>query len=316
MNFSLQRVLIWSTVIALLAGPVWAGVVRHQSPKADTLQQALSHNIKVGQRKRTYHLYVPSTIQANQPLPIMLVLHGAYGTGKKIMHYTQMNAFAEKKGFIAVYPDKDGMFDWDLASGTQSRDIAFIRTLLAELKRSYPVDPKRIYATGYSSGGELAEILACTMANELAAVAPVASNMRHRYAFNCQTNKPVPVLMINGTSDPIDPWNGHGKDLMSVPDSIAFWEKHNNCEPGNTQMVNQLPLTLDDLTRVYISENNQCFQQATVMLVKIDHGGHTWPGTYMRPSAPPPPFGFILGRTSHNIDANEFIWNFFQQHPS
>lgn len=277
---------------------------------------AAKRSLDVAGHKRTYHIYVPSSAtRTNQLWPVVLVLHGAYAEGRKIMRYTQMNALAEKKGFIALYPDKDGWADWALEEGNHSRDIEFIRALLADVKRIYPVDSQRVYATGYSSGGELDEILACTMPNEFAAIAPVASNMRHRYAYTCQTNRPVPVLMINGTDDHLDPWRGDGKDLMSVPDSISFWQKHNGCqgEPVARDLASRRP---NDPTRVHVYESTHCAKHATVSLIRIDGGGHTWPGTPIHPTIPPAPLAkFILGRTTHNLDANEVIWNFFSAHP-
>jgi polyhydroxybutyrate depolymerase len=292
--------------------------VRAEHPVKETgiVSGEAKRTIEVAGHKRTYHIYVPSSVaRADHLIPVVLVLHGAYADGRKIMRYTQMNAFAEKKGFIVLYPDKDGWMDWALDEGNHSHDIAFIRALLADVKRTYPVDGRRIYATGYSSGGELDEILACTMADELAAIAPVASNMRHRYADTCQSNRPVPVLMINGTADRLDPWHGDGNDLMSIPDSIAFWKQHNGCR-GESVVSQPASHSVNDPTRIQVAESTHCAQQSTVSLVKIDGGGHTWPGSMIHPTIPPAPFAqLILGRTTHNMDANEMIWNFFSAHP-
>jgi polyhydroxybutyrate depolymerase len=294
-------------------------------PATPFYQAVVKRIVWVQGRRRPYFVYRPALLESKSEsaLPVLLVLHGASAKGPQIMQYTRMNAFAEKKGFLAVYPQRDTFLDWDLKNGNQSRDVPYIQAVIADLKQVYPVDSKRIYATGYSSGGELAEILACTLPDQFAAFASIESNMRQRYAATCQTIAPVSMLMVNGTRDHLDPWEGDGKDLMSIPDSIRFWRNHNRCQgPEETihlapQAASSLPSKFaHDATRGVLFQSGECDENSTVSLVKIIGGGHTWAGTTAYPSIPPPPLaGLILGPTSHNVDVNEVIWNFFEQHP-
>jgi len=42
----------------------------------------------------------------------------------------------------------------------------------------------------------------------------------------------------------------------------------------------------------------------------VDGGGHTWPGSDFVDLITD-----IVGYVTHNISANELLWEFFQQHP-
>jgi polyhydroxybutyrate depolymerase len=319
--------LAWVAAMLLVVISIAPGLSEAKKGAESPVSSLQKQWVSVNGKRRVYFVYAPFQLRLKTPLPVILVLHGAYAKGRDIMRYTQMNAFAEEKGFIAVYPERNTWWDWDLKHGNESRDVPYIHALLDDLKRHYSVDARRVYATGYSSGGELAEILACTIPGDFAAFAPVESNMRHLYAQTCQTRSPVSILMINGTRDRLDPWEGGGQrepDLMSIPDSIQFWKQHNHCTgpDQNTELPpHASPENTDtqalkaDSTQGTLIEATQCQEDAAVSLLKIEGGGHTWAGSTVRPSIPPPPLAsWILGPTSRNVSNNEQLWNFFQQH--
>jgi polyhydroxybutyrate depolymerase len=47
-----------------------------------------------------------------------------------------------------------------------------------------------------------------------------------------------------------------------------------------------------------------------VILIQIIGGGHNWPGRPMLPM-----METVLGKATHQISANDMIWDFFQKHP-
>jgi len=72
----------------------------------------------------------------------------------------------------------------------------------------YAVDAERIYVTGLSNGGMKMLRLGCELDEKIAAIAPVIASMPKNISATCAPAGPLPVLFMNGTYDPIVPWNG------------------------------------------------------------------------------------------------------------
>ena len=79
-------------------------------------------------------------------------------------------------------------------------EIGFFNQMLDELGTKYPVDSTRIYAVGLSEGGFMSFRLGCALGDRLAAVAAVGAAMPK--TMICLPSRPVPAMMIDGTSDP------------------------------------------------------------------------------------------------------------------
>ena len=55
--------------------------------------------------KRSYRVHVPDGYSPEKPAPLVLVLHGGWGTGKIIQWQSRMTGVSERHDFIAVFPD-------------------------------------------------------------------------------------------------------------------------------------------------------------------------------------------------------------------
>jgi polyhydroxybutyrate depolymerase len=75
--------------------------------------------------------------------------------------------------------------------------------MLDQMATKLSVDAARIYATGLSEGGFMAMKVGCAMSDRIAGIAPVGAAMPK--SMTCFPSRPVPVVMINGTSDPVVP---------------------------------------------------------------------------------------------------------------
>ena len=165
---------------------------------------------------------------------------------------------------------------------------------------------------GISNGGMMAQRVACESADRLAGIALVAGSMPEALAAICKPSRPLPVLIIHGTEDPIVPWNGgavagfedFGK-VLSAGDTARFWSQGNLCR-GGVNTIQEPDRDPRDGTRVNRGTVSGCPARAAVMLVTVEGGGHTWPGGHQYL-----PERFI-GRTSREFDANRMIWDFFQ----
>ena len=87
-------------------------------------------------------------------------------------------------------------------------DIAFLSALIEKLIADGVADARRIYVTGLSNGGAMTMSMLCARANLFAAAAAVIMNLTDGLASSCRPARPVPILVMNGTDDPLVPFNG------------------------------------------------------------------------------------------------------------
>ncbi|MFZ5470257.1 MAG: alpha/beta hydrolase family esterase [Myxococcota bacterium] len=141
------------------------------------------------------------------------MLHGGGGNAEDTQNAMGLDAIADAEGFIAVYPNGTGRKVLGKLFATWSSDeqccgdalkenvddVAFISLLIDTLVKEQQVDPKRVYATGLSNGGNMSHRLGCELAQKLAAIAPMGAL---RVLAGCAPSRPVPVMIVHGTADP------------------------------------------------------------------------------------------------------------------
>ena len=70
------------------------------------------------------------------------------------------------------------------------------------------IDPKRVYAIGFSMGGGMAHYLACHAADVFAAVAPSSFDLLEENVGDCQPPRPITVISFRGSADTLVPYEG------------------------------------------------------------------------------------------------------------
>ncbi|MCP4418997.1 MAG: prolyl oligopeptidase family serine peptidase [Chloroflexi bacterium] len=273
--------------------------------------------ITVDGRNRHYILHVPTAVSANHPLPLVIVLHGGYGSGARMQKGVGFDAYADELGFLTAYPDahKAHWHDGRNAAALSTDDIddvKFILEMITEIGTFTAVDSNRIYVTGASNGGMMTYRLACQTEAVFAAVAPVIANVPQPIAADCAPSSPLPILSINGVDDPLIPLTGGevcadlemacaGGFVVSVDESIGIFTAVNNCNPlPNREM---LPILVEDGTSVEKQSYLNCQNGGEVVSYIIHGGGHAWP--------PLSPLLRLSGASSGNLDATSLIVDFF-----
>ncbi len=270
----------------------------------------LSGEIKVSNLKRNYLLHIPRAYDSSQPLPLVLAFHGRLGTAKKMAKLTNLSDLAEEQKFIVAYPNGIGR-SWNAGHGTGKAeamgvdDVRFTARLIDTLSQTLNIDRQRVYATGFSNGATFVHRLACELSEKIAAIAAVAGTIAPQIRGKCNPQKPVAVLQIHGTADPIVPWaggvTGGGGFVESVPATVAGWAASHRCAATPEVMA------LGD--GVICESYGSCIQGTMVMLYRVEGGGHTWPGGYQfLPKK-------VIGATIRSWSASQAIWNFFMTHP-
>jgi polyhydroxybutyrate depolymerase len=285
---------------------------------------ASAETIKIGQATRHYTVQLPAIKLA----PLVIVLHGNTQTGADMITRTSWPAVARRENFAVVFPDGLNHAWADLRPNNLragrvpphgTDDVVFIAKLVEKLVADGSADPKRIYVTGISNGGAMTMTLVCKRADLFAAAATVIINLTNESASACHPARPVPMLMINGTADPLIPYQGgRGTSRFAVDGfwsaekTMGFWRKTNGCEADNAAVTD-----LDDGDRADRSTvtriESRCPAGRDVVLYRVNEGGHRMPGA---PDARFPRLAnAFLGPQNHDIDGAEIIWAFFKKFP-
>ena len=114
---------------------------------------------------RECYLYKPSCIPDQipddfEPIPLVFMLHGLGGVGEDNYNFS---ALAEDSCFIVAFPQ--GMYNqWNIGpeAGHEIDDNSYLEALIDTIYTYYPVDTNKVYQTGHSMGGYMANHLNCT----------------------------------------------------------------------------------------------------------------------------------------------------------
>lgn len=260
------------------------------APKPEPTSGGTSERtVSVGGVDRTYRLYRPADV--TDPAPLVVMLHGGFGSGRQAEKSYGWNAEADAGHFVVAYPDGLNRA-WNTSGGCCGQpgregvdDVGFLTELVKDVDREVPVDPARVYATGISNGGIMSYTLACAT-DLFAAIGPDAATQ----LGDCAHPKPTSVIHLHGTDDPLVRYDGkRGAGVATidgppVEDLNARWRSVDRCaEPKVTNA--------GKVTRSVAG----CPDGRAVELVTIDGGGHEWPDAAFH--------------------ATHEIWTFFAAHP-
>jgi len=109
--------------------------------------------LELGGGSRDGLVYVPKGYRADQPAPLVVMLHGAGGDAQQSLRILQ--SIADAEGFILLAPDARGA-TWDVILGEYGPDVIFIDQALAWVFERYAVDPAHLAIGGFSDGASYA----------------------------------------------------------------------------------------------------------------------------------------------------------------
>jgi polyhydroxybutyrate depolymerase len=174
---------------------------RPASAEATVVERAL----EVGGEARRYLIHVPAGWDRVRPLPVLFVFHGAGSDAESMVAATGFDALSDEEPgahMIVVYPRARAgarRYEVDPPSGRASADVLFVDALLARLRSRFAIDPRRVWATGFSNGAALCYRLAAERPTVFSAIAPVAGYLPALVRGDGAV--PVPLLHVHGTAD-------------------------------------------------------------------------------------------------------------------
>ncbi|MCO6475529.1 MAG: T9SS type A sorting domain-containing protein [Phaeodactylibacter sp.] len=279
------------SIIALSAFPCFL-------PAQEVITGAIIHD----GLERNYRLYLPPADMTGEALPLVFNLHGFGSNATQQEFYSGMNAVADTAGFYVCYPNgRSNAWNVGWSFGSTADDVGFINALIDELSANYNIDPQRVYSCGMSNGGFMSYRLACELNTRIAAIASVTGSMVPEYFGNCNPGRAVPVMEIHGTADDVVPYEGEADISLPIDSVIGFWAANNGCTPGPAaeNLPDTAPLDGSTITRF---DYNGCDDGHQVSLLRVNGGGHTWPGSILS-----------IGSTNQDISASVEIWRFFSR---
>ena len=266
----------------------------------DFLDKTLMHDGET----REFAVYVPSSYDGSENVPLLFNFHGGSGDIASQIAVSDMRAMADTANFIVVYPqalpdpNDDGATLWTHKEPTTVDDIYFVEAMIDDLATEYAIDQNRVYACGYSNGGEFSFELACRLSHRIAAVGVVARSMYIETYNECSPSHPMGIVTIHGSEDEYEGITFLGTTYYIALDDVnAYWSNYNNTD--TTPIVTELPnLNSNDGSTVehYVWQNGDgC---VSIEHFKVIGGGHDWPGSW----------------GNLDIDASVEIWKYVSQY--
>jgi polyhydroxybutyrate depolymerase len=308
-------------ILAVAMGVAYFAYIRFPKPPEPALTGALVQgSIHVGDRDRTFSYYAPSALPQHPSL--VIAFHGSGEKGEELRWHSGygFDRVADANGFIVVYPD-GYEHHWDdcralatfAARTLHVDDLGFTRALIGYFQSKLGVDKTRVFAVGYSGGGHMVYRLALEMPGELRAVAAISASLPTPENADCEaTGKAIPVLIMNGTEDPLNPYGGGQSHIIgfggtgNVLSSVDTARYFAGLE--GLSMIPAVERLAGGDASVWVERSTWGAEPpgARVVLDTVHGGGHSVPQGSSR-------YPRILGRTDQSFDGPAEIWRFFME---
>lgn len=243
---------------------------------------------------RRFLVLVPGGLARTARAPVVFNLHGSGGSPEGQLTTSALASLAEAERFVVVAPAALNA-RWNVPPASDSPDdVRFISDVIDVVSRLVCVDPRRVYATGFSGGGRMSSQLACDLSGRVAAIAAVGGV---RFPGPCSAARAMPILAIHGTADTVNPFAGGGQPYWgaSVDAAIDGWATHNGRSgPAEEELA-------PGVWRVSFEAGAGTDDPGDVVLYRLDGVEHVWPARVLP--------------GSERGTANHIIWDFFQSHP-
>jgi polyhydroxybutyrate depolymerase len=204
-------------VVVLLAG-CGGGAERAAAPRP----ACATHDAVVLDGTPPVRFHVPEGVKGR--VPLVIGLHGAGQDPRGFEVNSGWTELGDERGFVVAYPEshRDRHF-WSYPEKDNPRSgVRLIRATIEAAARLPCVDASRVLVSGISSGGRMTTSAGCQVADRLLAIGPVSGGIRDLPP--CRPARPISVIDIHGTADPIVPYS-------LVRAVMQRWARRNGCRP-------------------------------------------------------------------------------------
>jgi polyhydroxybutyrate depolymerase len=266
--------------------------------------------MRVGESLYEVRVFIPSGASPDAPLPTVLVFHGGGGSGTGLAEVDGFEDLAESEGFAVVHPSADPAWPmWAIedADHPERPDVAFAEQLIDTLITDWRADAARIYAVGWSIGGTFSARLAREIPERLAGIGAAG-----QIAVAPQLGDPplpMPLIQINGTDDPVIPFDGSAQTIATgAPDSWRWMLATAIPEAFHAGALRRgctsEPTVFNVSDDVVGYRYPGCDGDVEMLRYEIIGGGHVWPGGV--------PSSSEMGSTTSNLSGASAMWDFLR----
>lgn len=249
--------------------------------------QVVNDSLFIDGHYRSFHFNKPSAINTNASL--IFVLHGSGGNGLKTMGgAANLMALSESEHIVLVFPDGYKK-NWNecrkmapAAANVENIDEnTFFSQMINYYETNYKINSAKVYVVGTSGGGHMAYTLAMTMPDKIKAITAIVANIPVPNNMDCiEKKRPMPVMIINGTNDPTNPYNGgisaKNKGLVrSTDETLHYWATLNGYkgEPTMVALPDIDPKDGKTIEKYTYKQKGK----PEVTLLKVINGEHNFP---------------------------------------
>ena len=270
-------------------------------------------------RPRTALTVAPARLLRDAAL--VLVLHGSNQNAAKFRAATGRAFDALTSGGDAVVSYLDAYRGtWNDARASidfparreEIDDVAFVEAVIDGVGRAHGTSPTRVYAVGFSNGGQMVIRLLHQVPGRLAGAALIgaAQPVPANFLLADAAVVPRPVLLVHGTKDPIVPYAGGMASLfgfrprglgLSAPETARYYAERNGLDLAPT--TGSLPPRTASRRTSVTRTDYRGPGKPPVTLFTVTGGGHVVPG--------PKAFPRLMGRTSPDLDTATAVADFF-----
>lgn len=222
---------------------------------------------------------------------LVFILHGSGGSGEQMLKRApELMDIADQENFIAVYPS--GYLNYwnecrkaanSKANQMNINEEDFFKGMIRYFHQQYNINRRKVFVVGTSGGGHMAYKLALTMPDQIQAITAIIANLPDTNNLDCpEMRKPMNVMIVNGTKDNTNPYDG-GEVILgsgnfgfvrSTDRTFAYWSQLSGYTESPRMRV--LPDTdpNDGKTIEYVFSG----RNKEVILLKVIGGKHDYPG--------------------------------------
>ncbi len=258
---------------------------------------------------RNYDLYTPESYTPSHTYPLVVVLHGGFGSPNSVAEYTKWDDMADEQQLIIAYPESLGSQWYDGRQEDVTDDVDFIHTVINDVKYRRAIDGEKVFLTGVSNGGMLTQRIAAQRPLGIAAFDTFIAALPADVLEMQLASTPVSIMTIQGTGDGVMPYEGGnvlsevGGQVLSSEDARDYFLSLADCTLYSDLTIDPRPEDNSSLnTKLYSCSEGS--QQAHLTVIE---GGHTYYGECD---------GIIWiggGEKNCDFESTETIWNFFDQ---
>jgi len=266
--------------------------------------QLITDSILIEHHYRNFNYNLPAT--ALKEGSLLFIMHGSGGNGIGMMkNAKKLEAIAAAEKLLIVYPDGYQHY-WNecrkysnaAANKEDINEQGFFTAMINYFQQKYGISKSKVYAAGFSGGGQMAYKLAATMPEQIKAITAMVANMPDSASCDCTlSGKALPVLIINGTMDNTNPYNGGEMFVNNASFGVVrssertfqYWASlaGYSGEPEKKSLPDTDPADQKTIESYTYHHQNK----PTVSLLKVIGGHHDYP---------------------NDIDVYLYAWDFFK----